>query len=186
MKHRLFIAINLPAYLKTQIAEIIDKLAKVNRGLPIKWVKSEQLHLTLHFLGYLEQKESLKVQALLNNLSKSYHPCQLKCGQLAAFPNLNRPRVLMIKLQELGGNEIISFQQELGSGLEKLGLEVDHRPWQPHVTLGRIKEYGVKPKLPSVSLPEEVFEVKSVELMESVLSRQGPMYSVVGSFGFSV
>lgn len=182
MKQRLFIAINLPDSIKAQISEIIDKLAKANCEEPIKWVREEQLHLTLHFLGYLEANQAKKVQSVLNNLTKSYPVCQLKCASIDAFPNLNRPRVLVIKLKEEDSEKLVSFQKELGKDLEQAGIDMDHRPWQPHVTLGRIKDYGVKLKIPKVILPKETFEINSVELMESKLKNKGPIYCVVGSF----
>ena len=136
----------------------------------------------------------------MSNLSKSYPACQLKCASIDAFPSLNRPRVLVIKLKEertpsadstsslqagSGPSEkLVSFQKDLGKDLEQAGIDVDHRPWQPHVTLGRIKADGARLKLPKINLPEEVFEIKTVELMESKLRQEGPIYCVVGSFVF--
>ena len=66
---------------------------------------------------------------------------------------------------------------------EKLGIEIDKRPWHPHVTIGRAKRYlknGINQK--GIKILSSTFPVKSIEIMESKLSREGASYSVVRSY----
>jgi 2'-5' RNA ligase len=181
MKRRLFIAINLPEEVKRQLSPLILALAKLNRRVVIKWVKSELIHLTFHFLGYLDQIREEKILEIIAKISQNYHQINIKLGGLGAFPNLTSPRVIFLECHEIDGNVMTSLQKEIGKELEQIGFEPERRRWQSHLTLGRVKGGG-KVNLAVKEIPQATFEIKSVELMESRLSQAGPEYIVVKSF----
>jgi len=187
MKHRIFIAINLPKNIKQKLKEALLGLEKNNRNLLIKWVKPEGIHITLHFLGYLTDEEIEKVDKMIREkIAETKYKISsynLQIIGLGGFPNLRHPRVIFIDTQEINNKNIFDLQKRIGSGLEKLGIEIDKRPWHPHVTIGRAKRYlknGINQK--GIKILSSTFPVKSIEIMESKLSREGASYSVVRSY----
>jgi len=182
MSHRVFIAINLPPEVKNELEKLIFSLAKEYHKLPIKWVEKNNLHLTLHFLGSQDQGRIEQISEVLNEWVAQFPVLDLKLGQLGVFPYLDRPRVIYLELKERKGEALKSLQKNLGEELEKLDIDVDHRPWRPHVTLARIKAL-VKIELPEVNFNNLEFKVDKVDLMESDLQPQGPNYKVLKEFG---
>lgn len=181
MTHRLFIAINLPQNLKDKLSQLILELKKRNNSLPIKWVKPSALHLTLHFLGEIKTEEIVKIEEIINQVSQKIQQFTLKICQLGGFPNLKEPRVIYINCEEINSNKSLELQKNLGIELAKIGFRIDSRPWQRHITLGRVKS-KCQPVLPRVTISEGEFKVKSIELMENELLPQGPRYGIVKLF----
>jgi len=148
----------------------------------IKWVKPENFHLTLHFLGYLDEKQLEQVKSILQT-SVFKTDIVLKIKQIGCFPNQNRPRVLFFKCEEKENNNLINMQQIIGKALKHIGIEIDNRVWQKHLTFARVKKPFVLPESSKKStLKELFFQVKSIDLMKSELKRTGPIYSIIESF----
>jgi len=186
MKTRSFIAINLPIEIKETLRKFLFELQKDLSRQPIKWVNPDGLHFTLHFLGYLDDEQLAKVKDILKFWTGKYHEYNTKIeyqiSDLGGFPNLNRPRVIFLNCQELNTKKIIqNLQKDLGRDLAKLGIEIDSRPWHSHLTLGRVKAPQILhfKNYPPFNLR---FEVKSIDLMKSELSRQGATYMVLEKF----
>lgn len=182
MKQRLFIAINLPNDIKAEIFDAVEALRKKNPRLEAKWVEEENLHLTLHFLGYVEEE---KISALIKDLEKSiqhFSSFSLSIHRAGGFPSLSRPRVVFIKTSEPTGT-LKNIHQALGQALEKFGLEIDRRPYQGHITLARLKFpaalHGLEKTGEKISFN---FKVASIDLVESHLSRSGPTYTIAKKF----
>ncbi len=186
MKFRSFIAINLPEEIKKHLLVLLEELKKKNREPLIKWVRPEGLHLTLHFLGYQEEGVLERVGECVGRKVRELHLGQnipkLFITELGAFPSFNRPRVLFIGCREEGDKNLIKkLQKELGEELEPLGIEVDKREWQMHITLARLKA-PVKIQMVKLNVQNLSFEVKSIDLMKSELTPFGARYSVLKSF----
>lgn len=177
MTKRLFIAINLPENIIKELNNWQVKLIKINHNQNIKWVDSSGMHITLHFLGDLGEEKIILVRKMLKETVSSFSKTDLTYYQLAAFPNLNEPKVIVLKCQD---NKMLSqLQQDLKKELEKLGIETDNRPWQPHITLGRAKD---KVSLNIMDVKPQKFEVPSIELMESHLSSAGANYEIIETY----
>ncbi|MGC9048828.1 MAG: RNA 2',3'-cyclic phosphodiesterase [Patescibacteria group bacterium] len=183
MKIRSFIAINLPQEIKDYLSEIISELKRKNQGSDIKWVNPEGLHLTLHFLGYLDEQKLEKVKEIISQSLEENPSVEVRLENFNGFPNLNQPRVLFVSCQEIGDRVVQSIQDKIGRQLEKIGVEIDKRPWQMHITLARLK----MPKQIRIGqLTDEIrklrFKVKSIDLMKSELSQEGAKYSIIEKF----
>lgn len=184
MLTRCFIAINLPTDLKKEISFLIEELKEKNPSHLIKWVKPENIHLTLHFLGNLDKEKIITVQKIIQEKINNFKSTELELKNVDGFPNLNYPKVLFIAGQEIDdGQPLKKLQMEIGKDLEQNELEIDHRPWRMHFTLARFKE-----PLPLLldnlkELGAKFFEIKSIELMKSELTPGGPKYSILRSFG---
>lgn len=196
MKTRAFIAINIPSEIKKIILEqFLFKLQKDLNRQPIhpalerggvKWVNPDGLHFTLHFLGYLDDEQLIKIKDILKFWTGKYHEYNTKIeyriSDLSGFPNLNRPRVIFLNCQELDTKQLIqNLQKDLGQDLAKLGIEIDSRLWHPHLTLGRVKVPQILrfKSYPPFNLR---FRVESIDLMKSELNRQGARYTVLERF----
>jgi len=204
MKTRTFIALNLPSEIKKKIGKIIDELKRVRKGVNpvrsktslmsadllkanrtsngVKWVEPENIHLTLHFLGWLEEEKIKKVKKILEEASQKIKPCLIEIREIDCFPTKTSPRVIF--LEGLEENNIINnLRTKIGEKLEAIGIETDKRPFRLHFTLGRVKEKGLR--LPQIKIKSSLsFEVRSIELMKSELRPSGPIYSVLESFPF--
>jgi len=181
MKKRVFIAINLPENIKEELNKLLSLCRKINSQPVIRYVKAKGIHLTLHFLGYLDEQQINQVKAVMQNSAINFQRTDLTTGQINAFPDFKNPRVIFLSSQGKGKDTLANLQKNLGQDLEKIGIEVDHRAWQPHLTLARI----VGPtqfKTENIKLPRLEIPVTSIKLMESQLLPNGAEYEVLASF----
>lgn len=183
MKKRLFIAINPPAVAQQELTKVINKLKKINPQPAIRYVKPNSIHLTLHFLGQLNSDQISRVKEVLKNLTKTDHQTKLITGKIDAFPNLTQPRVIFLSGRQINSNSLISLQKTIGQQLEKVGLDISHRSWQPHLTIARIKS-PCQFKTDQLKLRPIEIPIKSLELMESRLQPQGADYNIIASYAF--
>jgi len=181
MKIRSFIAINLPEEIKSYLANFIRKIKRKNKADFIKWVEEKNLHLTLHFLGNLEKRQLEQIDQILSFVVSKYRSFNLEIKEIDAFPNLSQPKVLYIKCQERNKDSLKKLREEIGEGIKKIGLKIDKRSWQPHVTIARVKK-SIKLKIEGLKLPNLIFKVESIELMRSDLQKDGPVYSIISSY----
>lgn len=182
---RLFAAIDLPGDLKRLIGERLPELA--GKYPVVRWVKSENLHLTLKFLGHVSVSKFEDVCGALEKACSRARPIPLRISGCGAFPSEVKGRVFWLGLEgDVSG--AVELASMLESNLEKMGFERDERPFRPHVTLGRMK----KP-MPCRNLVidlqrvlEEIgpleFTATEVVLFRSILAREGPTYLSLMTF----
>lgn len=179
MTKRVFIAINLPDEIKKNFDPIISELKNLNPNHGIKWIAADSLHLTLHFFGDLNEKQITLAEEGIEEITKNIKSFEMTTGEFGCFPNEQTPHVFFAALKDT--DAIHDLIGKLEVMLENLGYAVDKRPWRGHLTLGRIKNWS-SCKVASVKIPQITFAVKSIELMESALTPDGPIYSVIKSF----
>jgi 2'-5' RNA ligase len=183
MLHRLFAAINLPDEIKNVLKEIQTKLKKENRRVAIKWVEPEIIHLTIHFFGEIPETKMQDVKTILKEASRGIKPITLVLSSLGGFPNLSQPRVIWVGLKEINSKELPKLLSQLQTALIKNGFPRETRPWQPHLTLGRLPYPQTCHGL-NLSIPQLTFTANSFELMESELRPEGPKYTTLQTFPF--
>ena len=186
---RSFIAIELPADVRAELASIEEKL-KVRRHLFVKWVDLEIIHLTLKFLGSVSGETIPEIVEAMSLVAQPVSPFTLQIGGTGAFPNWQRPQVVWVGVGgEMG--RLTTLQGELEAALSLLGFPPESRPFSPHLTLGRLRE-RVTPEdrrrfglwAQSVKFEASLsFEVNAVRLMKSQLTSSGPIYSQLASVG---
>ena len=183
MKHRIFIAINLSEKAKTEVLNVQERMKKLE--LPVRWITREALHITLAFLGYLEDEQLEEVKKVVEEATKVISPFRLSTGELDFFPNIKRARVVMIHIE--GDTVVFQMNKNLREGLAKLPyIRLEKRAFKPHLTLARVKKEGwgrksgVLEKLKEIKIHAN-WEVKSIDVMESKLSPKGAEYKVVKS-----
>jgi 2'-5' RNA ligase len=180
---RLFIALNLPADAKKNIAAVINKLAAADKN--VKWVASDNCHLTLHFLGNLNNSAIEKVQKTIQSFDNKFNSFNFKAVRISAWPNHNQPRIIFLECKPISSNSVFKLQELLGKKLSELGIDIDKRIWQPHITIGRVKDSSLF-KLPdNTAIDEFSFSVGTFDLMESQLAPAGPIYKVIEKYNLN-
>lgn len=177
---RLFIAIQVPQYVKLCAGRVREQLRP--RGADIKWVEDNNYHVTLKFLGEVNEQEIMKLSQKLNKAAEQIKAFNLALSQPGAFPNLKRPRVLFLGLSGQVG-PAGKLGQRIDEGLKGMGFKPDHKR-HFHLTLGRFRsDRKLQDLLSSLDnlapIDNRPFPVREFHLMESRLSRKGPEYLVL-------
>jgi len=196
---RAFVAVNLNEELRRAVAETQDKLRAT--GAEVKWVKAETLHLTLKFLGWIEDVRLPEVIAALESALAGATAFTLRLEGVGGFPTPTAPRVIWVGVKE-GAPELSALAQRVEAALEPLGFEREDafvrrsgttspakadRGFSPHVTIGRSKGPGGRRELAAVMQEESErafgeMQVTRVELMRSDLRPSGPIYTSQRAF----
>ncbi|MAT96266.1 MAG: RNA 2',3'-cyclic phosphodiesterase [Anaerolineaceae bacterium] len=177
-KIRLFIAIDLPEAVKKVLLETAAKMGQRLPHKAVRWVKPEQLHLTLRFLGDTAVAQLPDLQDQLAQLTSQHSAFRLHLNGVGAFPSRKRPRVVWAGLD--GDLAVLqAMQVELEDRIVELGWAREKRPFSPHVTLGRVKDSRQVQALNwDVVLAELDFGVTAVQLVQSELRPSGAVYTV--------
>ena len=142
---RLFVALCLHADLHAVLGQVIEDLRLLDRRDQVRWVDPVGIHLTLKFLGEAGDERVPDLEAGLGAAVRGRQAPRLALGLLGAFPDLRRPRVLWIGLAEEewspgSGGCLAPLQEAVEAATEALGWEREKRAFQPHLTLGRVRE----------------------------------------------
>lgn len=187
---RIFIAINLPSFIKEEIKQKYLLLLEQSLSCfpKIKWTRLEDLHLTLRFLGPISSSKLESLILAFKDNFKNQKSFPLSFKGLGFFPEQRWPRILWLGVVDKRKIlEKISFQLE--EVLLPRGLLKNDHSFKAHITLGRVKrrlnnqDYKsllvMKRKLANVMIKE--FKVQSIDIMESELLPEGPRYTLVES-----
>lgn len=133
---RAFVAIELPHRVIVSIAEIQSRLKAY--GFNIRWVRPENIHLTIKFLGNIAAETVAPVCEAVSNAVSDYEPLSLEAGGVGVFPHMRRPRVVWIGIT--GRNTgLQALQKRVDAELAAMGFAKERRPFKGHLTLGRVK-----------------------------------------------
>lgn len=176
---RAFIAFELPE-------KTILSIRRVQEGLKtckfkIRWVKPENIHLTLKFLGNIHVSAIEKIKGALFEAVKGFKPIPLSVKGIGSFPGIRRPRVVWMGLG--GGREILAqFQIRVDKEMERLGYSREKRPFKGHLTFGRVKSRVDPIKFSTALIKHSTFEsetffAESVILFQSELKPEGAVYT---------
>jgi 2'-5' RNA ligase len=177
---RLFVAIDLEDAARKAIAAAQERLTKaldIDRNL--KWITPSRIHLTLAFLGEIQDDA---VAGLVEPLSADLRtpPFDAEFDGLGVFPPRGAPRVLWLGVGE-GAREIVEVQREIAHRLANLGVELERRPFHPHLTLGRWRRSRAADARRAVAADRQTTRARTridhVTLYRSRLATGGPTYT---------
>jgi len=181
-RHRVFIAINLPEEIKKELFSYSEKFTE----LPAKWTGKDNLHITLEFLGVLTDEEIGEVCVIVKAVAERHSSFSLNLSQILYGPPKKIPPK-MVWAEGEKSKELSLLREDLENSLmEKIRFVPENRAFAPHITLARISSWEWKgieieerPEInETIDLP---FTVESIEVMESVLKRGGPVYTILES-----
>ncbi len=180
---RSFIAIPLSDNVSRGTSRLIGRLRETDDG--IKWVPVDNLHLTLKFLGEVDNTLVPKICEVTREICASYGPFELSFAGTGGFPTLEKARVLWVGIQDPSG-ALVKIVSELEKRFADLGFKPEPRDYTPHLTIGRTRGGGrrASPALidqlkaeQGIALGE--MQVDSIHLMASFLDKTGPTYQVM-------
>lgn len=189
-RHRVFIGINLPPDIKKFLASYQKKWS----DLPVKWVNEDNLHITLTFLGYLTDTEIGEVSIALKGVVEQYNSFELHLREVVYWPlqqSLGQaPKMIWANGEK--SKQLSLLKRDLERAIsERVNFKPEARTLSPHVTLARIKTFEWRAIDTVEERPEfnEIidlsFDVGSIEIMESVLRKTGPVYTIIESHPLS-
>ncbi|MCC6793680.1 MAG: RNA 2',3'-cyclic phosphodiesterase [Candidatus Hydrogenedentes bacterium] len=176
---RCFLAIELPSGVIHRLSQLSAQL----RRCPVKasWVRPEHMHLTLRFLGDIDNRQSTSISDALRDAFIEIRPFTLLAQAAGAFPNLRLPSVVWAGIGPLTG-PLETVQAHCERAGQHAGLLPESKPFHPHITLARIKD-----RHPPVDLMHVIerernftageFTVRGVSLFKSELTPRGPNYT---------
>ncbi|MCX5678514.1 MAG: RNA 2',3'-cyclic phosphodiesterase [Candidatus Omnitrophica bacterium] len=180
---RAFIAIEISDEIKDALARIESHLKYA--GADVKWVNPKIIHLTLKFMGEINDNKCEVVKSALDAIAKSAKSFEVTVKDVGTFPNSARPRVIWLGLDK-GASESVELAKRIEESLSKIGFPAENRPFSPHLTIGRVRSSlnieKLKEKISSASLEIQPGgtisqKVTSIILFQSTLTPQGPIYT---------
>jgi 2'-5' RNA ligase len=173
---RTFIAVELPDEVRKNIVELINELKTVEAA--VKWVEENNLHITMKFLGEVDNKKLDDLIELTTKAVSGKGSFKAKFQEVGAFP-----RVVWVGTAE-GGDKLCALAKELENVLSGSGFRSEEKEFRPHITIGRIKDKkGVdKLKEKMEGFKDAKFGeawVDSISIMKSTLSPKGPIYEKI-------
>ncbi|GIW44999.1 MAG: RNA 2',3'-cyclic phosphodiesterase [Candidatus Binatia bacterium] len=132
---RTFIAVDIDSLLADRIAALQTALAKTKAD--VRWVERESWHITLKFLGPTLEEQIPQITDAIHRVAAECQPWPIELRGLGAFPSLRRPRVLWLGVRDEG--RLAQAARALDDALAPLGFAPEERPFQPHLTIGRVR-----------------------------------------------
>jgi RNA 2',3'-cyclic 3'-phosphodiesterase len=179
---RTFIALDLDPEIKTRLSDLLRRL-RWRGPTGVSWARESGLHITLKFLGEIDEARAARVEAAMKNAAAAVPAFRLRVRGTGSFPPPPRPpRVLWVGTDEPAA--VLDLQARLEAGLESLGFDRESRPFHPHLTLGRVKSAPIRSD--AAAELERVKEaefgemtVRQIALFRSTLRPDGAVYSVL-------
>lgn len=178
---RVFLAVFAPAASQRLAARAIESLRALGDG--VSWVKPDNLHYTLRFLGELGKDGARRAGEAADEAVKGHAAFDVTLGTVGAFPRGRGARVIWLGLAE-GAEPFVALAKRLESSLARRGFEPEARGFTPHLTLGRVREPAhdwtdALAATPSLAAdPAARFTVNAISCVESTLSPKGSIYRV--------
>ncbi|MDX2089027.1 MAG: RNA 2',3'-cyclic phosphodiesterase [Kofleriaceae bacterium] len=183
---RLFVGARISTATSSSLASATQMLARRARdgGIDVRWMPPESYHITFKFLGWTRIEAVEAVRDALIEACRGTPTLVFRCGRIGAFPALERAGVVWAGIE--GDAVMNGLVGRIEAAMVGLGYPAEHRPFHPHVTVGRLKENR---PLKEVVLPvaEQMFgetRIDSITLFESETKSSGSVYREVARIDF--
>lgn len=174
---RAFIAIELDPEIKDALVALVRDLRRT--GAAVRWVEPAGMHLTLKFLGEIDEDQAIRVKETLTRVAPRHPSFGIELAGTGAFPGERSPRVFWVGFA--AAPELAALQSDLEAALEGEGFDREARDFKPHLTLGRVKgpdrlaqAVGELTKHRDGSFGS--MTVRKITLFESLLRPEGAIY----------
>ena len=179
---RTFIAIEIPAEIRKEMAKVQDGLKR--SGADAGWTRPEGIHLTLKFLGDVPESQIEEIKKALVQAAEATSRFRLEIAGAGAFPNPKHPRVVWLGLSG-DVDRLSSLQGSVEESMTAMGFDREERAFSPHLTLARIKYlrpgYSWQQAIESIKdIRLAGFDVDHISLMRSDLKPSGAVYTELG------
>lgn len=151
----------------------------------VAWVAEPKIHLTLKFIGEMPDERLDPLSAAMQDVARTHAVPAVHLGTAGAFPSLRRPRVVWMGVQPEPRLELLHHDVELAC--DKLGFELEGRPYRPHLTLGRVRRplgndslKALRTAAKRITFTDHFF-ARTIDIMQSVPGPGGSKYTVLAS-----
>jgi len=185
---RCFIAIELDPAVREAIGRLQARLRKELRGSDsgLRWVRAENIHLTLKFLGEIPDDAVPAVGAAADQTAAAFNPFEFEIAEVGSFPPERPARVVWVGVGH-GRSALLELQKALDQALEEIGYPREERPFSAHLTLARVSQpnagravlnvLGNLPQGWAASLGRQ--NATALTVFKSDLTRSGPTYTLL-------
>jgi len=178
---RLFIALDIPAQIRGRLTEYMDRARLL--APEARWARVEGLHVTLKFIGHVDDAAVEKIKAALSTIKAT--PFEVKFTAVGFFPNPNAGRLFWAGVD--GGSSLPKLASTIDAAMEKLGIPRETKPYHPHLTLARTNSRplrGLKPLLEEPTPQFGTMTAREFFLYQSQPQKGGSKYTKLERFEF--
>ena len=177
---RIFIALDIPAEVRSHLAEYMERARLL--APEARWARVEGLHVTLKFIGHVDDASVEKIKTVLAPIKTS--PFVVKFTGVGFFPNPNAGRVFWAGVE--GGDSLPQLASTIDAAMEKLGIPRETKPYHPHLTLARTSSRPLRALKPLQDEPPQFGTMTAREffLYQSQPQKGGSKYTKLERFGF--
>lgn len=181
---RIFLAVEITAAIRARTAELIESLAATTAD--VKWVESHNLHVTLKFLGDVHERDIMDLCEAVEAGAAKVSPFALEIRGAGAFPTAARPRTVWLGAGD-GTEQMVVLHDRVEDALAELGYREEHRRFQTHLTIGRVRGGGPGIAELGTQLQQHAdfvagrMTVDKVTVFASTLTPAGPVYDLLGT-----
>lgn len=177
-KIRVFVAVSISDQARNAVVSLIQNFKNISPG--IRWIKPENLHLTLKFLGELEEINIPNLKNALDLSVVGLHLFQYGLTKVGCFPSFNRPRVLWVGVEDFS-KQLLRLHENIENQFSKVNFPREKRGFKPHLTIARVKSNkNIEPLLSdfkNFNFGPYSINVSDVLLMKSDLQPSGAKYT---------
>ena len=181
---RTFIAVELASSVKTRAGQLIAKLRA--SGAEVSWVRPENMHLTLKFLGHVREEEMTDLCRVVTAAAAQIESFEILVRGAGAFPTIDEPRTIWIGIDE-GAEALCELQSAIDEALKReLGFPKEARRYVPHLTLGRVKRESDPAReeltqllAAAADFSGDLTAIDEVVVFTSFLRRSGPEHEAI-------
>lgn len=179
---RCFVAIDLPSEVRAALARAQAGLRAAAPEADVRWVDPAAFHLTLKFLGTVQDARVPEVSAAVEEVAAAVAEISITAAGLGAFPSANRARVVWAGLAD-GVPALADLAGAIDQRLAVLGFAPEMRAFRGHLTIGRVRTpRGARPLAAALAAGARAFggwTASEVALYESRLRPTGAVYTAV-------
>jgi 2'-5' RNA ligase len=185
MTKRIFIAIDISEQAREKLTGFTGGLKRDLAKIRVGWEKPEKIHLTLKFLGDIDEDQLSGVKEAAMKAAAGLEPFPVTIENTGCFPSPGKARILWLGVTDQTGN-LRKLKEALEEKIAALGFEKETRPFAPHLTIARLREPQRSRELAEAWLQKQFepvsFEVSAIVIYESKLLPAGSVYSVIETF----
>ena len=192
---RSFLALDLPEEIKSTIHALYSTIKNESK-IKIKWIIPDNLHLTIKFLGNIQENQMAGIINNLENISIE-RDINLCLDSYGVFPPSGIPRILWVSLKEKEEDCLSSLFKNVEKELEKSDFPKEKRKFSPHITIARLKLKNVLESEKFYQMLEifkknfneagkDFFTINKLNLFKSELTPAGAVYSIIREFHLRV
>lgn len=171
---RAFFALPLPAVVEAALWQGSRQLEQLPVARFLRWIPSQNYHLTLAFLGDINRADVARLDAIAGATAARHYPLKLTISRVCWFPSVAKPLMLAALLEDCPG--LNKLQGDLQQQLRLLGFTVEKRQFRPHISLARARR-GLQPCDPGDKPLAIEMAVDELRLMKSELRPEGARYT---------